>query len=82
MLWVGFKLPMSVPQDQGASRDHRAADVEIFWEYKTQIFFAGLISCNSEILDIVSGEERIVAQVDRVPPVCWDRGLWTPGAER
>ena len=72
MLWVGFKLPMSVSQDQVASTGLRAADAEIFWEYKIQVFFAGLISFNSEILDIVSGEERIVAQVDGVPPMCWD----------
>ena len=80
MFWVGFRLPMSVPQDLGASRDQRAADAELFWEYKIQIFFAGLISFNSEILDIMGGEERIVAQVDGVPPMCWDRGLWAPGA--
>jgi hypothetical protein len=52
---------MSVSQDQVASTGLRAADAEIFWEYKIQVFFAGLISFNSKILDIVSGEERIVA---------------------
>jgi hypothetical protein len=63
-LATGLKLPLSVFQDNRPRRTNRPADPTLCRENKVQVFLAGLISFDSEILNMPSGEERIAARND------------------
>jgi hypothetical protein len=64
LLAAWLKLPLSVPQDKRPRWINRTTDPTLCRDDKVQVFLASLISFNSEVLDMPSGEERIAAYND------------------